>query len=386
MANQKESTKETKDQVLESNTATSTSAPREAGQVANQLSGNKSTVLDSTVETSTTAPRSVEQIMEEMKEEDNKKNSATASKAKSSIKSTFDKWKAAGVNARKAVDDVGDAVEGVKDVVDGVEDVAEGNLPGIDDQRGSVSSPVATAATALAVGTSIYNATVGGDQPGVDQSKTVPAPSDSAIISFQQHQTQAQLQGAHAKKLEYTDAQQTQWNAQDQYRMYSNYGDMYEHGQNEINYNMAILNSAMAMHAPAAKQLPPVPSFRQKFLAEVAKDDDQMDINNLTPENMFAHSAELLNVGPVKEASENLSFINSQGRDAQVQDQYEAVDHNLNDRVAKRADVESKFAHAMEAKNDQFMSNVSKRLASLNADLGLDQLQSTSPTIEDEFF
>lgn len=372
MANQESA----KDQALESTTATSTSAPREAGQIANKMSGKGRSALDSTVETSTTAPRSVEQIMEEMEKEDDRKDASTKAKAKSSLKSTVNKWKSAGVNARKTVDQV-------EDVVDDVTNIASGQLPDLDGQRGSVASPLSAAASAVAVGTSIYNATVGGEKPGVDQTRTVPAPTDASIIAFQQHQTQAQLSGAPVKKLPYTDAQQSQWNAQDQYRMYSNYGDMYEHGQNEMGYNMAILNSAMAMHAPVAKELPKAPSLRQKFLAATAKDDNQMDINNLTAENMFAHTSELLNVTPVREASEDLSFINRQTERA---DKYAAVDHDLDGRTAEKGVVESAFARAAESKNDAFTANIEKRMASLSADLGLDSLQASGSELSNEFF
>lgn len=380
MANQS-----TKDQALESTTATSTKAPREAGQIAKQMSGKKSTALDSTVETSTTAPRSAEEIMKAMEEEDKQANASTKSKAKSTIKSTVNKWKSAGVNARKTVTEAEDTVGEVKDVVAEVGTIAGGGLPGIDDQRGSVSGPLSSVASAVAVGTSIYNATIGGDNPGVDTTKTVPAPTDASIIAFQQHQTQAQLSGVPVKKLAYTDAQQSQWNAQDQYRMYSNYGDMYEHGQNEMGYNMAILNSAMAMHAPVAKELPKAPSFRQKFLAEMAKDDDQMDINNLTAENMMAHSAELLNTGFATEASEDLAFVN-RGRDTKMADKFAAVDHDLDGRTAEKTSVENAFARAAESKNNEFTANLEKRMASLSADLGLDKLQSTQPELSDEFF
>lgn len=384
MANQAESDK---DQVLKSNVATSTSAPREAGQIANQLAGKQSTVLDSTIETSTTAPRSAEQIMDEMKKEDEKKNAALKTRVKSPVMSAFNKWGAAGVNARKVVGEVSDAAKNAKDVGKEVMSVAGGNLPNIDDQRGSVLSPIsAVASAAVAIGTSIYSATATIDQPEVNQLKTVSAPSDMSIISFKQHQTQAKLHGAHAKKLEYTDAQQSKWSAQDQYRMYSNYGDMYKHGQNETNYNMAILNSAMAMHAPVAKQLSPVPTFKQKFLATIVKDDNHMDINSLTSENMFAHSADLLNIGPMKEASEDLSFVNRQGRDAHIKDKFAAIDHDLNGRMTEKENVENAFARASVAKNDKFMSNIEKRMASLGADLGLDKIQSTQAEVDNEFF
>lgn len=384
MANQAESDK---DQVLKSNIDTSTSAPREAGQIVNQLAGKQSTALDSTIETSTTAPRSAEQIMDEMKKEDEKKNAALKTRVKSPVMSAFNKWGAAGVNARKVVGEVSDAAKNAKDVGKEVMSVAGGNLPNIDDQRGSVLSPIsAVASAAVAIGTSIYSATATTDQSEVNQLKTVPAPSDVSIISFKQHQTQAKLHGAHAKKLEYTDAQQSKWSAQDQYRMYSNYGDMYKHGQNETNYNMAILNSAMAMHAPVAKQLSPVPTFRQKFLAAIVKDDNHMDINSLTSENMFAHSADLLNIGPMKEASEDLSFVNRQGRDAHIKDKFAAIDHDLNGRMAEKENVENAFARASVAKNDKFLSNIEKRMASLDANLGLDKIQSTQAEVDNEFF
>ena len=383
MANQAESDK---DQVLKSNVATSTSAPREAGQIANQLAGKQSTVLDSTIETSTTAPRSAEQIMDEMKKEDEKKNAALKTRVKSPVMSAFNKWKFANVNVRNAVSKVSDTAKNAKDVGKEAMAAAGGNLPNIDDQRGSVLSPISAVASVVAVGTSIYSATATTDQPEVNQLKTVPAPSDMSIISFKQHQTQAKLHGAHAKKLEYTDAQQSKWSAQDQYRMYSNYGDMYKHGQNETNYNMAILNSAMAMHAPVAKKLSPVPTFRQKFLAAIVKDDNHMDINSLTSENMFAHSADLLNIGPMKEASEDLSFVNRQGRDAHIKDKFAAIDHDLNGRMTEKENVENAFARASVAKNDKFMSNIEKRMASLGADLGLDKIQSTQAEVDNEFF
>ena len=175
------------------------------------------------------------------------------------------------------------------------------------------------------------------------------------------------------KHLPYTNAQQMQWNAQDQHRMYSNYGNMYEHGANEMEYNTALLNSAMAAANLPTKALSMVPSFKQKFLAAVQKDDNQMDINGMTLDRIFSGDVDLLKVDQ-KESTEDLSMVNA-GRDAGVSDKFEAVDHQLDARDAEKNAIASAFSQAatenVKGLVDSVLAGHKDRGATVDIDLGL---------------
>lgn len=354
---------------VESTAATSTlSGARTAGQILQAADGKDSTALDSTVETSTLAgARSAEQIMQQMDEEEKAKSASAKSSAKSTVKSELNKWKSAGVNAKSTVEKAADAGETVKDAV---EDMA--------DKAASVQNTASKLSTVASIGASALGVkaaeAVSDAKENIQEVTTqVAAPTDTAIAAYQKDVAEAKQTGAHVKHLPYTNAQQMQWNAQDQHRMYSNYGNMYEHGTNEMEYNTALLNSAMAVANLPTKALPTVPSFRQKFLAAVQKDDNQMDINGMTLDRIFSGDVDLLKVDQ-KESTEDLSMVNA-GRDAGVSDKFEAVDHQLDARDAEKNAIASAFSQAatenVKGLADSVLAGHKDRGATVNIDLGL---------------
>lgn len=355
---------------VESTAATSTlSGARTAGQILQAADGKDSTALDSTAETSTLAgARSAEQIMQQMDEEKKAKSASAKSSAKSTVKSELNKWKSAGVNAKSTAEKALDAGETVKDTVENVADKAAS----VQNTASKLSAVASFGASALGIkaGEVISDAK---ENAQASVQTQVAAPTDTAIAAYQRDVADAKSQGAHVKQLPYTNAQQMQWNAQDQHRMYSNYGNMYEHGANEMEYNTALLNSAMAAVNLPTKALSMVPSFKQKFLAAVQKDDNQMDINGMTLDRIFSGDVDLLKVDQ-KESTEDLSMVNA-GRDAGISDKFEAVDHQLDARDAEKNAIASAFSQAAteNAKGlaDSVLAGHKDRGATVDIDLGL---------------
>ena len=355
---------------VESTAATSTlSGARTAGQILQAADGKDSTALDSTAETSTLAgARSAEQIMQQMDEEKKAKSASAKSSAKSTVKSELNKWKSAGVNAKSTAEKALDAGETVKDTVENVANKAIS----VQNTASKLSAVASFGASALGIkaGEAISDAK---ENAQVSVQTQVAAPTDTAIATYQRDVADAKSQGAHVKQLPYTNAQQMQWNAQDQHRMYSNYGNMYEHGANEMEYNTALLNSAMAAANLPTKALSMVPSFKQKFLAAVQKDDNQMDINGMTLDRIFSGDVDLLKVDQ-KESTEDLSMVNA-GRDAGISDKFEAVDHQLDARDAEKNAIASAFSQAAteNAKDlaDSVLAGHKDRGATVDIDLGL---------------
>lgn len=354
---------------VESTAATSTlSGARTAGQILQAADGKDSTALDSTAETSTLAgARSAEQIMQQMDEEEKAKSASAKSSAKSTVKSELNKWKNAGVNAKSTVEKAADAGETVKDAVEDMTNKAAS----VQNTASKLSAVASIGASAL--GVKAAEAVSDAKENIQEVTTQVAAPTDTAIAAYQKDVAEAKQAGAHVKYLPYTNAQQMQWNAQDQHRMYSNYGNMYEHGTNEMEYNTALLNSAMAVANLPTKVLPTVPSFRQKFLAAVQKDDNQMDINGMTLDRIFSGDVDLLKVDQ-KESTEDLSMVNA-GRDAGVSDKFEAVDHQLDARDAERNAIASAFSQAatenVKGLADSVLAGHKDRGATVDIDLGL---------------
>lgn len=354
---------------VESTAATSTlSGARTAGQILQAADGKDSTALDSTAETSTLAgARSAEQIMQQMDEEEKAKSASAKSSAKSTVKSELNKWKNAGVNAKSTVEKAADAGETVKDAVEDMADKAAS----VQNTASKLSAVASIGASAL--GVKAAEAVSDAKENIQEVTTQVAAPTDTAIAAYQKDVAEAKQAGAHVKHLPYTNAQQMQWNAQDQHRMYSNYGNMYEHGANEMEYNTALLNSAMAVANLPTKALSMVPSFKQKFLAAVQKDDNQMDINGMTLDRIFSGDVDLLKVDQ-KESTEDLSMVNA-GRDAGVSDKFEAVDHQLDARDAEKNAIASAFSQAAteNAKGlaDSVLAGHKDRGATVDIDLGL---------------
>lgn len=354
---------------VESTAATSTlSGARTAGQILQAADGKDSTALDSTAETSTLAgARSAEQIMQQMDEEEKSKSASAKSSAKSTVKSELNKWKNAGVNAKSTVEKAADAGETVKDAVESMTNKAAS----VQNTASKLSAVASIGASAL--GVKAAEAVSDAKENIQEVTTQVAAPTDTAIAAYQKDVAEAKQAGAHVKHLPYTNAQQMQWNAQDQHRMYSNYGNMYEHGANEMEYNTALLNSAMAVANLPTKALSMVPSFKQKFLAAVQKDDNQMDINGMTLDRIFSGDVDLLKVDQ-KESTEDLSMVNA-GRDAGISDKFEAVDHQLDARDAEKNAIASAFSQAatenVKGLADSVLAGHKDRGATVDIDLGL---------------
>lgn len=351
---------------VESTVATSTGGgARTAEQILKASDGKDSTVLDSTVETSTNAPRTAEQIMAEMKKEDKAKNAAKKASITSSIKSGVNKLKHAGDSAKDAVEkaeDVADTVEDATETItdNPITDVAETVLGTDTDSPTDSSSTLST----LAAGAVALGAAMDGDEEKNEQedavsevSKTMStaAPTDSAIALYQQDVAQAQMNGARVKSLPYTNEQQMQWNAQDQYRMYSNHGNMYEHGENEMEYNFAMLNSSMAMFSPPTKTLSPVQPFRQKVLSAIRQTDDEMDANDVSFDDILKGRVNILDTQQ-KESTEDMSVINN----------YE------------QNDIANSFEEAASKDTTDFTDKIANRLAMLNSDGMMDRINAES--------
>ncbi len=346
---------------VESTAATSTtSGARSADQILKAADGDQS-ATDSTVYTSTTAPRSAEEIMKDMDKEKKAKEAAVGTSAASKFKAEMAKWKKSGINARETVDEATDTVEEAKDSVEEAVDTVQ-NLTGAVEGASTGGSSVLNA---MAIGTTIANTITDDKAVQVSEALSSAAPTDEAIAEYQQTVSEAESNGLHVKSLPYTNEQQTHWNAQDQHRMYSNYGNMYEHGANETEYNMAILNSAMASAGVMpTKTLSAAPTLRQKFLSEVVKDDDQMDINDISLEKIYSGEVDLLAVDHA-EASEDLGYVNSL-RNANVTDAYEAQDHNLDGRAAAIQAANDEYAQKAALNASDYTDKISQRLARLN--------------------
>lgn len=364
---------------------------RSAQQILEAADGKDSTALDSTIETSTTAPRSAEQIMEQMKEEEKAKKESAKSSARSKVKSEVNKWKNAGVNAKSTASEAKDTVS----------DVAE-DVKNVSSTITNISNKSASIANALTAGMSAFGLTKAGeavaknasekeepktDPKAVSQAMQTSAPTDTAIAEYQKDVSEAQAKGVHVKCLPYTNEQQMQWNAQDQHRMYSNYGNMYEHGSNEMEYNFALLSSAMAtagMGAPT-KTLSTVPSLKQKFLAAVEKDDNQMDINTMSLERIFSGEVDLLKVDQ-KQGTEDLAVVNN--RDTAVKDKFEAEDHGLDARDAEKKDIARSFAEAATESTKRFTESILDRGQQAVAELGIDKILDSEKQseLEADFF
>lgn len=355
---------------VESTASTSSlSGARSASEFIQASDGKESTALDSTQATSTLeGARSVEQIMEEMKEEEQGKKSPSAS--------STEKWKKAGVNAKNTVSATSeaatDAVNGVTGAVKDAKNSTFGKAAtfAMTGRMPKFSSPLVTAAvsygaSALGMNAVLQDETTTADPAVVSETMQKSAPTDTAIASYQKDVEQAKQQGANVKRLPYTDAQQVQWNAQDQHRMYSNYGTLYEHGSNELAYNTALLNAAMAAMDVPVKSLPQVPSFRQKYLSAVKQDDKQMDLNSLSLEKLFSGEVDLLQVGS-QSVTEDMSAIN---RNAATEDKYAAADHRVDARDAEKQDIASSFAEAASQNTKEFADRILDRGATVGADL-----------------
>ena len=354
--------------------------------------GKDSTALNSTQATSTLeGARSVEQIMNELKEEEN------AKKSKSS--SVTDKWKKAGVNAKSAATGAKDtaetAVDNVTDTVSDVKNSSVGKLAtaAMTGKVPTFSSPLMTAAVSFGAsklgmtGLSSLSEESTIDPTAVSETMAKSAPTDTAIATYQKDVAEVTEKGANVKRLPFTDAQQTQWNAQDQHRMYSNYGMMYEHGPNEMSYNMALLSATMSTAGLPTKTLPQVPSFKQKYLSEVQKDDNQMDINNMSMDKLFSGEVDLLHVGE-QSVTEDMSVIN---RGTQTADKYAAADHQLDARESAKQDIAASFAEATKQSVKAFTDSVIDRGATVAADLAgvgvnLTGSESKEPELSSDFF
>lgn len=366
---------------LESTAETSTLAgARTAKQVMGDMSGEKSTALDSTAETSTLeGARSVEEIMDQMKEEEKAKSKSATSSVKSKAKSEAEKWKSAGVNKKNTAEKTETLSDKASDVVGDVQDMSNKvtNFSRKSTQLANTATAVMSAFGITKAGEAVADKVSEKDESATktnaaSDSMQTSAPTDMAIAAYQKDVADAKANGAHVKHLPYTDAQQRQWNAQDQHRMYSNYGTMYEHGANEMEYNVALLNSAMAsagMGMPV-KALSPEVSFRQKFLSSVEKDDNKMDINSLSFDKIMSGDIDLLKVDQ-KQSTEDLAEVN---RDAHVADRYAAEDHDLDARDAEKADIAKSFAEASAENTKKFTESFFDRGATVDADLGLDKI------------
>ena len=357
--------------------------------------GKDSTALDSTQATSTLeGARSVEQIMNELKEEEK------AKKSKSS--SVTDKWKKAGVNAKSAATGAKEtaetAVDSVTDTVSDVKDSSIGKIAtaAITGRMPAFSSPLMTAAVSFGASklgmSGLSGLSASSDETTVDPTKvsetmSKSAPTDTAIATYQKDVTEASKNGANVKRLPFTNEHQTQWNAQDQHRMYSNYGMMYEHGPNEMSYNMALLSATMSTAGLPTKTLLQVPSFKQKYLSEVQKDDNQMDINNMSMDKLFSGEVDLLHAGE-QSVTEDMSVIN---RSTQTADKYAASDHQLDTRDADKKDIAASFAEATKQSVKAFTDSVIDRGATVDADLAgvgvnLTGGESKEPELSSDFF
>jgi hypothetical protein len=299
--------------------------------------------------------------MKDMDKEKKAKEAAVGTSAASKFKAEMAKWKKSGINARETVDEATDTVEEAKDSVEEAVDTVQ-NLTGAVEGASTGGSSVLNA---MAIGTTIANTITDDKAVQVSEALSSAAPTDEAIAEYQQTVSEAESNGLHVKSLPYTNEQQTHWNAQDQHRMYSNYGNMYEHGANETEYNMAILNSAMASAGVMpTKTLSAAPTLRQKFLSEVVKDDDQMDINDISLEKIYSGEVDLLAVDHA-EASEDLGYVNSL-RNANVTDAYEAQDHNLDGRAAAIQAANDEYAQKAALNASDYTDKISQRLARLN--------------------
>lgn len=353
---------------LESTAATSKAGgARSAGDIYGEMQGKEKTALDSTVESSTSKPRTPEEIMQELEAEKKAKRQQAAGKVKSSLA----KWENSAVNARGTADRVQDATAKVQDMADGIGDAV--------DRVSNAAQDLSQAASGDLSGLAEH---IPGVTPGMADAAVqvygmvfhTPAPSDESIAAYQKDQAQAKESGARTKRLPYTDSQQQQWNAQDQRRMYSNYGDMYEHGQNEMDYNLSILNAAVAVRGVvAAKVLSPVMGLRQKFLAQVGPEDTKLDINGISMDDVMGGSVDLLDV-EMKEGSEDLGYINGGLGDAEGAPAAENAAQEIGDAFGKASgDAGSSFAERME-----------RRLAQMTEALGLDSLLPDGPEAGEE--
>lgn len=378
--------------VESTNTTSALTGARSTSEFIQASDGKDSMALDSTQATSTLeGARSVEQIMNELKEEEN------AKKPKSS--SVTDKWKKAGVNAKAAATGAKDtaetAVDSVTDTVSDVKNSSVGKLAtaAMTGKVPTFSSPLMTAAVSFGAsklgmtGLSSLSEESTIDPAVVSETMAKSAPTDTAIATYQKDVTEATEKGANVKRLPFTDAQQTQWNAQDQRRMYSNYGMMYAHGPNEMSYNMALLSTTMSTAGLPTKTLPQVPSFKQKYLSEVQKDDNQMDINNMSMDKLFSGEVDLLHVGE-QSVTEDMSVIN---RGTQTADKYAASDHQLDTRESAKQDIAASFAEATKQSVKAFTDSVIDRGATVAADLAgigvnLTGGESKEPELSSDFF
>ena len=378
--------------VESTNTTSALTGARSTSEFIQASDGKDSMALDSTQATSTLeGARSVEQIMNELKEEEN------AKKSKSS--SVTDKWKKAGVNAKAAATGAKDtaetAVDSVTDTVSDVKNSSVGKLAtaAMTGKVPTFSSPLMTAAVSFGAsklgmtGLSSLSEESTIDPAVVSETMAKSAPTDTAIATYQKDVTEATEKGANVKRLPFTDAQQTQWNAQDQHRMYSNYGMMYAHGPNEMSYNMALLSTTMSTAGLLTKTLPQVPSFKQKYLSEVQKDDNQMDINNMSMDKLFSGEVDLLHVGE-QSVTEDMSVIN---RGTQTADKYAASDHQLDTRESAKQDIAASFAEATKQSVKAFTDSVIDRGATVAADLAgigvnLTGGESKEPELSSDFF
>ena len=330
-------------------TSSQLSGSRSTSEFIQASDGKDSSALDSTQTTSTLdGARSVEQIMNELKEEEK------AGKSKSS--SMMDKWKKTGVNAKPAADAVENTADSVTDAATDIADSSVGKLAkaAVTGKVPTFGSPLMTAAVSFGASKLSISGMTDDSEKSTDVSKVsemmaTAAPTDAAIATYQQDVSSARENGANVKHLPFTDEQQTQWNAQDQHRMYSNYGMMYEHGDNETSYNMALLNANMsAAGFPVTKTLPQVPSFKQKYLSEVQKDDKQMDINGIDMNKLFTGEVDLLHVGE-QSKTEDMSLINGE--------------------QTKTQDIASSFADATKQGVKAFTDKILDRGATVAADL-----------------
>ena len=380
-------------QDVESTSKTSLlSGARSTSEFIQASDGKDSTALDSTQATSTLeGARSVEQIMSALKEEKNAKKSKSPS-----IK---DKWKKAGVNAKSATAEVANtaesAVDGVTDTISDVKNSSVGKIAkaAITGKMPTFGSPLMTAAISFGAsklgmsGLSTLSDDTTVDSTKVSETMSKSAPTDEAIATYQKDVAEASKSGANVKCLPFTNEQQTQWNAQDQHRMYSNYGMMYEHGPNETAYNMALLSATMPTAGLLTKMLPQVPSFKQKYLSEVQKNDNQMDINGMSLDQLLSGKIDLLHVGE-QSVTEDMTVIN---RNAQTTDKNAVTDHQLDVGGTDKKDITASFAEATKQSTKAFTDSIIDRGATVAADLAgvgisISNTPDNEPELRSNFF
>lgn len=310
---------------------------------------------DSTIETSTDSPRSAEEILDAMKKEDKAQSAGWEAKAKK-----------LGINAKNSILSAAKNTAGT--AVDKAVDTGTAAVKNEVKSQMGLSNAAGIAGVGLSAGSAVLNAVSGSESESKDTSAkdfSAKAPDDSDIAAYQAAQNSAKSKGIEPKILTFTDEQQAAWDGTSQNRMYSHYGDLYDHGGNEGQYTQNLLASAFAVQGvPVAKVMPPAPSLRKK-LESVHTDDDVLDINSMSVDKLMASGADLLHSDITKQASEDLSYINGQ-RDAGIADKFAAVDHGLDAREAAKNAENAEYAKQSEEKSAGLADRIEQTYASLN--------------------